>query len=232
MGTDHTGTEGTDTEGVSTEGAPAAPAPESVGDKRFDELQHEIRLATRSSRYALATAVAAAMVSAGVSAWASVHVSGTQMDRQERLAREQAIRTDREKVYTELVSDYLDFTTHLGVVRVALTAHPAEAKAINSAISDTQTSMTAMAKTEATVKIVGSDMGPILNDFDAAELALFQGPNSLLPAIQYVHDHDPLTDDARWAAASAPAVAAIDRFVADHSIDELADRARADLGSG
>jgi hypothetical protein len=33
-----------------------------------------------------------------------VHVSSTQMDRQERLAREQAIRSDREKAYSELVS--------------------------------------------------------------------------------------------------------------------------------
>jgi len=34
-----------------------------------------------------------------------------------------------------------------------------------------------MAKTEAAVKIVGSAMDPIVADLDAAQLALFQGPN-------------------------------------------------------
>ncbi|WP_078316550.1 hypothetical protein [Mycobacterium sp. D16Q16] len=42
-----------------------------------------------------------------------------------------------------------------------------------------------MRRRQAAVKIVGSDMGPILNDLDAAQLALFQGPNSLPPAIRY-----------------------------------------------
>ncbi|WP_157897121.1 hypothetical protein [Mycobacteroides salmoniphilum] len=89
-----------------------------------------------------------------------------------------------------------------------------------------------MAKTEAAVKIVGSDMGPIPDDLDTAQLALVQGPTSLLPAIQYAHDHDPLVDDARWTAVSGPAVAAIDKFVGNNSIDHLAEHARADLGAG
>lgn len=91
--------------------------------------------------------------------------------------------------------------------------------------------MTAMAKAEAAVKIVGSAMGPILADLDAAQLALFQGPESIGPAVQYAHDRNQLTDDAGWAAVSTPAIAAIDRFVSDQSIDHLAERARADLGS-
>lgn len=154
------------------------------------------------------------------------------MDRQEHLAREQAIRGDRQKAYTELVTEYLDFTSHLGVVRVALSAQPPDRRSILASVTNTQDSMTAMAKTEAAVKIVGSDMGPILDDLDTAQLALFQGPTSLLPAIQYAHDHDPLVDDARWAAVSVPAVAAIDKFVGNNSIDQLAEHARADLGAG
>lgn len=216
----------------STPAEPVAKTAAHTSEKHFEELKHEIRLATRSSRYALATAVAAALVSAGVSAWASVHVSGTQMDRQEHLAREQAIRGDRQKAYTELVTEYLDFTSHLGVVRVALSAHPPDRQSILASVTNTQDSMTAMAKTEAAVKIVGSDMGPILDDLDTAQFALFQGPTSLLPAIQYAHDHDPLVDDARWAAVSGPAVAAIDKFVGNNSIDQLAEHARADLGAG
>ncbi len=160
---------------MDTDSTPAEPVAETAAhtsEKHFEELKHEIRLATRSSRYALATAVAAALVSAGVAAWASVHVTNT------------------------------------------------------------QDSMTAMAKTEAAVKIVGSDRGPIPDDLDTAQLALFQGPTSLLPAIQYAHDHDPLVDDARWTAVSGPAVAAIDKFVGNNSIDHLAEHARADLGAG
>lgn len=215
-----------------TAAEPAAESDEQLPEQRFDALQHEIRLATRSSRYALATAVAAAMVSAGVSAWASVHVSGTQMDRQEQLAREQAIRSDREKVYTELVTDHLDFVSHLGLVRAALAAHPPDKQNLFTAVGDTQASMTAMAKAEAAVKIVGSAMDPILANLDAAELALFQGPESIGPAIHYAHERDQLVDDALWASVSTPAVAAIDKFVSDNSIDQLAERARTDLGSG
>ncbi|MGH3723748.1 MAG: hypothetical protein ACRDUS_06440 [Mycobacterium sp.] len=219
---------------MDAEKAPADSATEPVeqlSEKHFDALQHEIRMAARSSRYALATAVAAALVSAGVSAWASVHVSGTQMDRQEQLAREQAIRSDRAKVYTELITDHLDFVSHLGLIRAALAAHPPNKQGLFNAVADIQASMTAMAKAEAAVKIVGSDMGSVLDNLDAAELALFQGPESLQPAIQYAHDHDQIADDARWAAVSTPAVTAIDKFAADHSIDQLAEHARADLGS-
>jgi hypothetical protein len=49
-----------DTEDAPVELAPATPTESHSPEKSFDTLQYELRLATRSSRYALATAVAAA----------------------------------------------------------------------------------------------------------------------------------------------------------------------------
>lgn len=217
---------------MATDDTPAVPPPTSPAEshspeKSFGILQHELRLATRSSRYALATAVAAALLSAGTSAWASVHVSGTQMDRQERLAREQAIRSDREKAYSDLVANYIDLVDHLGLMRAALVASPPDKQSLDAA-GGVQASLAAMEKAEATVKIVGSEMEAVLAHLDAAGLALFQGLGS---AFKYAREHD-LNNDQNWPRISAVAVAAIDKFVNDHGIDEFAERARADLGSG
>jgi hypothetical protein len=59
------------------------------------------------------------------------------------------------------VANYIELVDHLGLMRAALAARPPDKQNLDVA-GDIQASLAAMEKAEATVKIVGSRMEPIL----------------------------------------------------------------------
>ncbi|OBA90661.1 hypothetical protein A5662_22655 [Mycobacteriaceae bacterium 1482268.1] len=219
---------------TNSEAEPADDAPPSQEPEpsQLAKLQHEVRVATRSARYALAAAVLAAVISAGVSAWASVRVSSTQMDRQERLAQQQAVRADRQKAYINLATAYMELGSRLGEVQAQLLAMPPSKQGIVDSMAKLQPAIQALSQSEAAVRIVGSEMGPLLARFDDAQLALYQGEGSLQTVTQYLSDHDGLDPDPNWPRIRGAGLAAIEKFMGDNSINEFAERAREDLGTG
>ncbi|MBF6334668.1 hypothetical protein IU450_02080 [Nocardia abscessus] len=215
----------------------AGPAGPSAPASSFDlaELQHSLRIATRNGRYALVTAVAAAVISAGVSAWASTHVSSTEMNRQERFTAAQAVRKDRREVYVAYVASFMDVAAQLGRIRAALEARPPNHATVAGELSNLQEPLRAHMRAEAAVRIVGSEMGPTLARRDRELSALmFEPADSSLMVVRKHLDQRPgvLTDDDEWRRVAAVGLAAIEKYVSQTSIDEIAEQARADLGSG
>ncbi|MCX4093792.1 hypothetical protein [Nocardia sp. alder85J] len=84
----------------------------------------ESRDATRSARYALITAVVAAVISSVVAAGSAVYVSIDQANHAERQALSQAVRSDREKVYSDYLTSYFELIQELstseGNLRITL----------------------------------------------------------------------------------------------------------------
>ncbi|MFE3703192.1 hypothetical protein ACFXO7_35610 [Nocardia tengchongensis] len=199
-----------------------------------DALHREIRVASRNGRNALMVAVlaaVAALLSAGVTAWTSVHVSSVQLDRQETLAREQAIRKDRVNAYADFAAAYLDYVTLLGGIRGALQEQPPDPKNLQAAVAAVRDQLRPYQRDLAAVTIVGSPMVSEISGLNEAHLALWTGPDSMGTALTYAANHD-IATDATWPGVAAAGVASIDKFAADHSIDKFVDQARNDLGSG
>jgi hypothetical protein len=71
----------------------------------------------------LITAVAAAVISSFVAAGSAVYVSINQSNRSENLAMAQAVRQDRQKVYSDFSVALFNFTQQLGTVMGVLQAH-------------------------------------------------------------------------------------------------------------
>jgi hypothetical protein len=71
----------------------------------------------------LITAVAAAVISSFVAAGSAVYVSINQSNRSERLAATQAIRQDRQKIYSDFSIAMFNFTQQLASVAGVLQTH-------------------------------------------------------------------------------------------------------------
>ncbi|WP_062982928.1 hypothetical protein [Nocardia anaemiae] len=214
----------------------AGPAEPSVPASSFDlaALQRDLRIATRNGRYALVTAVAAAVISAGISAWASTSVSSTQLDRQEHFAAAQAVRTDRREVYVEYATSAINLSAQLQRIRATLGAHPPDRATITAEMNKLQEPLQAHMRAEVAMRIVGSEVGPSLERRDRAITDLMVAPDSSLEVVRSHLDRQPgaLTDDDEWRWVATAGLTAIEKFLKDTSIDEIAERARADLGSG
>ncbi|WP_280477415.1 hypothetical protein [Nocardia asiatica] len=158
------------------------------------------------------------------------------MNRQERFAAAQAVRKDRREAYVAYVSSVMDFAAQLGRIRAALEARPPNHATIASELSDLQEPLRAHMGAEAAVRIVGSEMGPTLARRDRELSALLYEPaDSSLMVVKKHLDRQPgeLTDDDdEWRRVAAVGLAAIDKYSNETSINDIAEQARADLGSG
>ena len=110
------------TEPVAAE--PVAAEPVAAGKAEPDTTTRpELEVATRSAQSALITAVAAAVISSFVAAGSAVYVSISQSNRSENLAMAQAVRQDRQKVYSDFSVVLFSLTQQLGNVIGVLQAH-------------------------------------------------------------------------------------------------------------
>ena len=102
-------------------------APEPVSETQPDQppepdngARREFEAASRSARYAMLAAVGAAIISSFVAAGAAVYVSINQSNSSERLAVTQAIRQDRQQVYSDFSVTMFSYMRQLGVLSGAL----------------------------------------------------------------------------------------------------------------
>jgi hypothetical protein len=100
----------------------AEPASDDTSEPKTS-IRHEVKAADRSARYALITAVAAAVISSFVAAGSAVYVSINQSNRSERLAAVQAIRQDRQNVYSDFSIAMFTFTQQLASLAGVLQTH-------------------------------------------------------------------------------------------------------------
>ncbi|MGY1947501.1 hypothetical protein [Nocardia asiatica] len=157
------------------------------------------------------------------------------MNRQERFAAAQAVRKDRREAYVAYVSSVMDFAAQLGRIRAALEARPPNYATIASELSDLHEPLRAHMRAEAAVRIVGSEMGPTLARRDRELSALMFEPadSSLMVVKKHLDERSgELTDDDEWRRVAAVGLAAIEKYSKETSINEIAEQARADLGSG
>jgi hypothetical protein len=104
----------------------AEPAPDPKADQTSQseqDLHQELKVATRSGRYALVAAVAAAIVSSLVSAGTAVYVGVNQSNRADRLAASEALRTDRQKIYHDFSASMFSYIQGLAALEGHLQAH-------------------------------------------------------------------------------------------------------------
>ncbi|WP_109526714.1 hypothetical protein [Nocardia sp.] len=199
-----------------------------------DAVQQQIRVASRNGRYALtvaALAAVAALLSSGVSAWTSLHVSSTEIDRQERLARHQALRADRLRAYADFVNAYLGIELQLGDLKGIL-IRPANNDLVQTAMTGLHDALVPYLRSTAMLHIVMSaSANAELDGINAAQTALLQGPDSLAPTFEYARNHQIATDE-NWPRLAAAGAAAIDRFVNNTAIDEFVNAARKDVAAG
>jgi hypothetical protein len=104
----------------------AEPPPDSKADQApqsEQNLYQELKVATRSGRYALVTAVAAAIISSFVSAGTAVYVGVNQSNRADQLAASKALRTDRQKIYHDFSASIFSYVQGLAALQAHLQAH-------------------------------------------------------------------------------------------------------------
>lgn len=156
------------------------------------------------------------------------------MNRQERFTAAQAVRKDRREVYVEYVDSAMDLAGQLKMISAALSAHPPDRAAIATEMNKLPQAMQSHLRAEAAVRIVGSDVGRLLARRDRALTELMGEPGASLSVVhRYLEDHPgALTDDDEWRQVATVGVTAIQKFLNDTSIDDIAEQARNDLGSG
>ncbi|MGW0043872.1 hypothetical protein [Rhodococcus sp. NPDC003348] len=208
-----------------------APAAEAQASK--SGLERDVRVATRSGRYALIAALCAAIVSSAVSAGSALYVSGNQLDRNERLAVAQDVRENRQEAYAEFVSALMDLNGGLGALKGALTRNPPDREVVRGIVQGLSARGLATWTAVSKVLLVGNDglegtvgkfadsytpfFGDHLNPFASRNL---QGEGE--------RDPDGLLRDG------PPLIAEIDRLIAASGdiLTSFLDQAREDLGAG
>jgi hypothetical protein len=204
-------------------GAKSEPAPEPqppaapVADDKSEpesNARHELELVTRSARSALITAVAAAVISSFVAAGSAVYVSISQSNRSESLAMAQAVRQDRQKVYSDFSVALFGFTQQLGTLIGVLQAH-ASTEAAGPDITElgrrqgeflASINLLLMAGSSG-MQEVGAHFAEAVSVFNRDHLAPFTA--------QYTALNAPRANDAAgWERESAAIVVAINDLIA------------------
>ncbi|MFJ9371449.1 hypothetical protein ACIRRA_44610 [Nocardia sp. NPDC101769] len=126
----------------------------------------QARGADRSGRYALVTALSAALLSGVVSAGVAVYVSANQLDRTAQLTAESTLRADRQKAYADFLNCLGDIAKGMGGLKGVLTAYPHDRHLVNQAVKDFGDAVSAGAKAENVVAVAGTDgMWTVITDY-------------------------------------------------------------------
>ncbi|MBC2897403.1 hypothetical protein [Rhodococcus sp. 3A] len=149
---------------------PPAPAPTSDTSEPVTastgSLERDIRAASRTGRYALATALCAAIVSSAVSAGSAVYVSRNELVRNETVAVAKEVRENRQRVYADLMTGVIEYLEGLGYLKGTLTRNPPDRETVRAAFDDLSEKGEAAIKTVNMVFLVGSmQLIPTLDEF-------------------------------------------------------------------
>jgi hypothetical protein len=197
--------------------ADSAPASEAVAEpkptqtREPDNLRRELQVTTRTARYALITAVSAAIISSVVAAGSSVYVSINQANTAEQHAVTQAVRADREKNYRDYLLKFWSFVDRLNLLRGGLSAHqPVES--VRSEINELSRGLLELKTAGELLVMEGSPaMGNITPEILKAVLSFYS--DHLEPFVtRYtaLPNAPGANDSAGWEKDSAALVSAID----------------------
>ncbi|WP_433191941.1 hypothetical protein ACQP1G_24675 [Nocardia sp. CA-107356] len=210
---------------------PTADEPPGATSSAPNEPQ--ARGADRSGRYALVTALSAALLSGVVSAGVAAYVSANQLNRTAQLTAETTLRAERQKAYADYLNSLGDVATAMGELKGALTAHPHDRALASQAINTLANAFTVGTKAANVVTVAGTDgMQTIIIDYKhSVVVPVIDG--RLTPFVmQYV---EPGTagenDDAGMDRESSALVTAIDGYVDNLGklVHQFVEQARKDL---
>lgn len=197
------------------------------------DLRRDLRAATRSGRYALATAVCAAIISSGVSAGAAIYVSTTEARQKESAETAQAIRENRQKVYSDFAGSLFGYLEKLSWLEGGLNQRPPDREEIRDRVAMLTDRGLAMWRMSFSVLLVGNlEMMPFVERFGADQYRPFLTEH-LNPFIERNLGRSPGSEET--LRADSPAlVAAIEGMVGSVSdfLDGFLGLARRDLGLG
>ncbi|EID77460.1 hypothetical protein W59_23575 [Rhodococcus opacus RKJ300 = JCM 13270] len=197
-------------------------------------LEHDVRVATRTGRYALATALCAAIVSSVVSAGSAVYVSRNELARKESAAAAAEVRENRQRVYADLMTGVAEYVEGLGFLEGTLTRNLPDRETVRAATDDLTGRGGAAIKTVNMVFLVGSmQLVPTLDEFmhpydsfvrvhlNPFILHKFGGSGDVTDPDGLLRDGPGLVDE-------------IDRMMAESGefVGDFLVRAREDLGTG
>ncbi|WP_067836568.1 hypothetical protein [Nocardia lijiangensis] len=119
-------------------------------------LERDVRVATRNGRYALITALCAAILSSGVSAGSAIYVSRSQLERNERAESAQVVRDNRQKVYVELAATLMAYLEELSGLKGELTQNPIDREEVRAQVRELLDKGQMLWRTMTTVLLVGN----------------------------------------------------------------------------
>ncbi|WP_433733521.1 hypothetical protein ACQP0C_15040 [Nocardia sp. CA-129566] len=196
-------------------------------------IEPQVRGVDRGGRYALVTALSAALLSGVVSAGVAVYVSANQLDRTAQLTAETTLRADRQKAYADYLNCLGDVATTMGGLQGTLTAHPHDRGLASQAANIVSDAFTASTKAGNVVTVAGTDgMQTIITDYKNTIGVPFIIERLVPFAMHYVEPGGAgESDDAGMDRESAALVTAIDGYVdkLGKLIHQFVDQAREDL---
>jgi hypothetical protein len=168
---------------------------------------------TRSARYALITAVAAAVISSFVAAGSAVYVSIHQSDRAERQAAAQAVRTDRQKVYSDFSISLFKYTDQLAAVDGMLQAH-SPIESVRAALGDLNQRQSEFLAGLNLLLMAGSPQMQDVGAQFANAIAEFGGAHLRPFMLSYVRIDAPAANDvAAWQRDSSALASEMDKLL-------------------
>ncbi|MEV0544129.1 hypothetical protein [Nocardia salmonicida] len=148
-------------ESVAVLGVTQAPAAGATAN-----LERDVRAAIRNGRFALATALCAAIVSSGVSAGSAIYVSTNQLERSENAEAAQAVRDKRQTAYAELATTLMMYLEELGGLKGELTQNPPDREEVRAQVLELADTGQMIWRNMITVLLVGNvEIVPSLEKF-------------------------------------------------------------------
>ncbi|WP_213575670.1 hypothetical protein [Rhodococcus sp. USK13] len=197
-------------------------------------LERDVRAATRTGRYALATALCAAIVSSVVSAGSAVYVSRNELARNESVAVAQEVRENQQRIYADLMTGVTGFLEGLGTLKGALTENPPDPEAVQAAITVIRDKGGAAIRAVHMVLLVGSaQLLPALDKFTYPYESFFRVHLNPFDFRHFGGAGD-VTDPDGLFPDRPGLLTEIDRMVevSGEFVGDFLVRAREDLGTG
>lgn len=225
------------------------PQPESISDPETEDsatppgeataqaaasaanLERDVRAVTRSSRYALITALCVVILSSGVSAGSAIYVSKSQLERREHAEAAQVVRDNRQTVYTELAATLMAYVEELGGLKGELTQNPPDRAEVRAQVLELLDKGQLIWRTLTTVLLVGNlAFVPALESFTYEYYVPFT-KDHLSP---FLARGGAAETDEGLRQSGPPLLAEVDRMIAGITdfLTSFLDQAREDLGIG
>ncbi|WP_156371260.1 hypothetical protein [Nocardia arizonensis] len=190
-----------------------------------------MRSATRSARYALITALCAAVISSGVSAGSAVYVSRSELSRKETATAAQMVRDNRKPVYVDFADALLDYTEGVSRLKGELIQNPPDMGELGGQFFAVKEKVDVLGRAMVAMSLMGSNaLGPALQKFSDDYYLPFLNDHFSPFWMSHFGPAGTTADDIR--RDGPPLIVAIDRMIGGTTdlLTRFTDQARKDLG--